>query len=142
MRTFRPNQCALIAPLFVVCCGSAPEDREAYASAQTIKAGCLGGIAGITELVSVHRDGRVDYKLNRFSSRPGPESVTQAKVDGWFAALEAARFFEHVSPEPEVYPDAMYCGVSLVGPLSPSRIWSITRYSRSYDMTPGYGGSK
>jgi hypothetical protein len=59
----------------------------------------------------------VDYKLKGFAvPPPGPDSVTKAKVDGWFAALEAARFFEHESPERENYPDAMHCGILLVGP--------------------------
>jgi hypothetical protein len=115
-----------MAALFVVCCGQPPADPEVYASAETIEAGCGGGIAGIIEFVSVHRDGRVDYNLEGFAAPPpGPDSVTQAKVDGWFAALEAARFLEHESPEPENYPDAMHCGIFLVGP----------RYSHYLELT-------
>jgi hypothetical protein len=117
MHSLATNRSAFIAALFVVCCGQAPADSEIYASAETIEVGCGGGIAGIIEFVSVHRDGRVDYNLKGFAvPPPGPDSVTKAKVDGWFAALEAARFFEHESPERENYPDAMHCGILLVGP--------------------------
>ncbi len=103
--------------LLFVSCSEPSADPGAYASVETIQAACSGGIAGTIRVVTVHRDGRVEYRLRGvLAGWPGPDSVTKAKANAWFAALENARFFSHQSPKREPVPDGFYCGIALAGP--------------------------
>jgi hypothetical protein len=74
-------------------------------------------IIGVGSLcrVPIHAPTPLDGAL---AGRPGPDSVTKAKVDAWIAALENARFFGHQSPKPKREPvaDGLYCGIALEGP--------------------------
>jgi hypothetical protein len=107
----------VFAALFFLGCDAAARDSEAYDSVETITAGCGGGIAGIVEFAYVHRDGQVEYRMfSSFARRPGPDSVSVSRVDGWLESLESARFFQQESPKSEPYPDQMGCLIQLAGP--------------------------
>ena len=118
MRRIATNPVVFAALFFLLLgCDAAARDSEAYDSVETITAGCGGGIAGIIEVAYVHRDGQVEYRMfSSIARRPGPDSVSVSRVDGWLKSLEAARFFQQESPKSERYPDQISCGISLVGP--------------------------
>jgi hypothetical protein len=119
---------SLVAAFGLICCAGPATSPEAYTSAETIEAGCSGGLVGFVETVSVHRDGRVDYLLLRaVSAHLGPEEVSNATVESWFAALERAKFFDRDSPKTEAVPDGIGCSISLKGP----------RFNHSLDVYRG-----
>ncbi len=111
------NRFTCLTLLLFASCAEPSANPGAYASVESIQAACSGGIAGTIRVVTVHRDGRVDYTLRGvLAGRPGPDSVTRAKANAWFAALENARFFSHQSPKREPVPDGFNCGIALAGP--------------------------
>ena len=111
---FDMNRFTLFTLLLFASCSEPSADPGVYAFVETIQAACSGGIAGTIRVVTVHRDGRVEYRLRGvLAGRSGPDSVTKAQADAWFAALENARFFSHQSPKREPVADGFYCGIAL-----------------------------
>ena len=114
--SFRAFLFATGPALLSLSCANAVTSPEVYSSARTIEAGCSGGVIGFVEAVSVHRDGQVDYTVLSESVRAGPEFVSKAAAEKWFATLEEARFLDRESEEIAPMPDGIGCGISLKGP--------------------------